>query len=174
MEVCFLYDYLFPETENFPLVEGERVSEELLQNYVESFKDWCEVKKNDHINCQKLIKENFDTNLKASNLDCQCTQCVADYRAKLRDTIFKEQIALIDQAEEELHELVLVKKINDISDYVNKLKKTFEKNIHKVRYRLKRGSLNKLDSDVKAHFKTRFGPNTELGKVYREKLTAFF
>jgi ATP-dependent RNA helicase SUPV3L1/SUV3 len=174
LEVCFLYDYLFPETQAYPLAVDQQVDLLLLENYVLSFREWCEEKKKSHQNCQKKIKEHFDIDLKTSQLDCQCIKCIADYRATLRDTIFKAQVELINQAEEELHDLVLIKKINDISDYVKKLKKSLEKNIHKVRYRLKRGSLNKLDSDVKAHFKSKLGPGTDLSKVYREKLMAFY
>lgn len=173
-EVCFLYDYLFPEVEAYPLVEGEFVSINLLENYVLSFEDWCNEKAKFHRATQTLVKENFDISLKTNNLECQCTQCVADYRTKLREYVFKQQVALIDEAEEELHELILVKKISDISEYVKRLKRDIEKNIQKIRYRLKRGSLNKLDSDVKAHFKIKFGHGSELSKVYKEKLMAFF
>lgn len=173
-EVCFIYDYLFPEVEAFPLMEGHFVSIALLENYLLSFEDWCEETKKFHFETQVLLKENFDTNLKSSNLKCQCTQCIADYRTKLREAIFKEQVALIDKVEDELHEIILVKKINDVSDYVKRLKKDIEKNLQKVRYRLKRGSLNKLDTDIKAHFKSKFGHGSELAIVYKEKLLAFF
>lgn len=173
-EICFLDDFLFPETESFPIPVDQQVDLLLLENYVLSFREWIEEKKKHHQQCQKVIKEQFHVDLKTSQLDCQCNKCVADYRATLRDFIFKAQVDLINKAEEELHDLVLVKKINDVSDFVKKLKKSLEKNIHKIRYRLKRGSLNKLDSDVKAHFKSKMGPGTELSKVYREKLMAFF
>lgn len=173
LETCFLDDYLFPLTESLP-IHNTILSQELLDSYIESLNEWWELKKKNHANSQDLIRNRFDINLKPTDYSCACNQCNADYRTKLRDQIFKDQIQMIDDAEEELFELLLTKKINDLSDFVHKLRKNLEKNLHKVRYRLKRGSLNKLDADVKAHFKTKFAYTSELGRVYKEKLLAFF
>jgi ATP-dependent RNA helicase SUPV3L1/SUV3 len=174
IETCFVDDFLLPESESYPFIEDQTVTNELIDNYVASFSDWCEDIIQKHQESQTIIKERFDLELKASQLPCQCIKCTADFRAKIRDTLFKEQVDMIDVAEEELHELILEQKISYLSDYVQKLKKRLDRNQHKVRYKLKRGSLNKLDSDVKAHFKRKFAFNTELGKVYKERLISFF
>lgn len=174
IEICFLDDYLFPSRETCPFNPDEIITEELLNNYVLSFDDWCAEKIELHASSQLTIRENFDLEMKPSALGCQCFKCTGDFRAKIRDTIFKEQTDMIDKAEEELHDLILDNKITYISDYVQKLKKRIERNSHKVRYKLKRGSLNKLDLDIKAYFKNKFSPTTELGKVYKEVLLSYF
>lgn len=174
VETCFVDDYLLPESESYPFIEDQVVTKELIDNYLISFNEWCDDIIKKHTESQDTIKENFDLELKSSDLPCQCVKCVADYRAKVRDTLFKQQVAMIDEAEEALHELLLEQKISYISDYVQKLKKRLDRNQHKVRYKLKRGSLNKLDQDVKAHFKRKFAYSTELGKVYKERLISFF
>ena len=153
IEICFLDDYLFPEVQACPFPADSIVNEELTGNYALSFKDWCAEKIDLHLKSQEIIKEKFDIELKPSDLGCPCNKCTADFRAKIRDSVFKEQIAMIDKSEEELHELVLMQKVSYISDYVQKLRKRLDRNSHRVRYKLKRGSINKLDSDVKSYFK---------------------
>lgn len=174
VETCFLDDFILPDKESLPLIPGQEISTELVDNYVLSFKDWEVALRGSHLSSQETIKEAFSVELKVNALSCQCLKCVADFRAKLRDQVFKEQAEMIAQAEEALHELVLDKKVSYISDYYSKLKKRIEKNLQRVRYKLKRGSLNKLDSDIKMELKNKLGHNTELGRVYRERLISFF
>lgn len=174
MEICFLDDYLFPSTESCPFPEDQVITNELIENYALSFDDWCAEKIKKHLSSQETIKERFSIEMKPSECGCQCTKCSGDFRAKIRDTIFKEQTEMIDNAVEALHEIILVEKISYTSDYVQKLRKRLERNSHRVRYKLKRGSLNKLDTDVKAYFKNNFSFSSELGKVYKERLLTFF
>jgi len=174
LETCFVEDFLFPFTESYPLAFEEVVIDELIQNYFLSFKDWCDYKKKDHLEAQETLRENFTLELKPNSLCCQCLKCTADVRAKIRDTAFKEQVEIINKAEEMMFELIVDQKISYLSDYVQKLKKRVDRNLHNIRYNLKRGSLNKLDTDVKAHFKSKFGFRTELGNVYKERLKTFF
>lgn len=173
-ESIFLDDFLLPEKESFPFAPDGMVTSELLDNYAISFKEWCEEVKEKHEKSQDIIKEHFSIELKSSQIGCPCQKCIADFRAKLRDTVFKEQSEIIAQAEEEMHDIALTEKVSYVSDYYSKLKKRIERNLQKVRYKLKRGSLNKLDTDIKAELKNKFGPNTELGKVYKERLITFF
>jgi ATP-dependent RNA helicase SUPV3L1/SUV3 len=174
IETIFLEDFLFPEQEKMPLVIEEEFQENILQDHLVAFKDWCQVKIEGHGITQKWIKEEFDVTKKLSDLDCQCIHCVGDYRAKLRDTVYKEQNVKIISLEEQLHEEVLHKKIDQVAKRVVDLKKELDKAIHSIRYRLKRSSLNKLDADIKNAFKDKFSPNSELAKVYKEKLRVYF
>ncbi len=174
LEICFLDDYLFPSTEAYPFSSEQVVTEELLDNYEISFSEWMNEKIEGHLKAQNKIHHDFHIDLKPSEIGCGCTKCNGDFRAKIRDSVFKDQVAIIDQSEEALHDLILTEKIVYIADYVQKMKKRLDKNSHKVRYKLKRGSLNKLDADVKAYFKSKFGFNSELGLVYKERLLTFF
>jgi hypothetical protein len=91
MEICFLDDYLFPSTESCPFPEDQVITNELIENYALSFDDWCAEKIKRHLSSQETIKERFSLEMKPSECGCQCTKCSGDFRAKIRDTIFKEQ-----------------------------------------------------------------------------------
>jgi ATP-dependent RNA helicase SUPV3L1/SUV3 len=172
LEICFLEDYLFPEKEQMPLPAGAELDPELLENYQISFREWVEETKLNHINSQAQIKEGFDPELKSKDLLCQCQKCIADYRAKLRDSVFSEQKNIINESIEDLHELIIEKDINYIANYINKMKKKIDRNLQVVKYRLKRGSLNKLDKDIKSYLKQCLGGQSELGRTYEERIKA--
>ena len=131
LETSFIDDYLFPIKETLP-IEGSIFSNELLNSYIESIDEWWEIKKKEHTTSQDLIRNNFNLSIKPTDFKCACNLCNADYRTKLRDQIFNDQIDLINRAEEELFELIITKRISDLSDYVHKLRKNLDKNIHKV------------------------------------------
>lgn len=174
VSTCLVEDYLFADAGEYPLVHGQDLDLELLTNYELSFIEWVQEVEAKHLASQKLIFQDFDQELKQSSLGCHCLKCSGDYRAKLRDSIYQDQKKMIDIAIEELENLIVEKEIIYISDYVTRLKKNLEKNIGKVRYKLKRGSLNKLDSDIKNYFKLSFGYGSELATVYQERLIVFF
>ncbi len=174
VETCLLEHFLMPLSDEFPFPEDHEIDKNLLDNYVLSFKDWSSEIGEKHLRTQDTILNNFHMELKHSELECHCVKCVADFRAKLRETVYKQQVEKIDNAVEKLHDLVLEESLHYNSDYISKLKKNLEKSLSHVRYKLKRGSLNKLDSDIKAHFKRVMGPNSELGRIYRERLITFF
>ena len=174
VETCLKEDYLFVDAQEYPLPAEQEIDHELLQNYFLSFKDWVNELKSDHHQTQEKIHKNFSMEDKQSSLNCTCVKCIADFRAKIRDTIYKELIEIIDKGEEQLHDLVLTQKISYCSDYVSKLKKRLDKKTSSIKYKLKRGSLNKLNSDVKSHLKRKFGYKSDLGLVYKERLLSFF
>ena len=58
VETCFLDDFILPDKESLPLIPGQEISSELVDNYVLSFKDWEVVVRNNHLESQELIKEN--------------------------------------------------------------------------------------------------------------------
>lgn len=174
LETCLIEEYLFPVTETYPvLVDGE-FSREVTESYKDIYKAWCEEKSSNHTETQDLLKSRFDLKLSDKDLTCQCVQCQGDYRAQVREAVFTTQTTLIDKAEEELHDMVLVKRIGDISNAVFNLKRDLDRNFHQMRNKLKRSSINKLENEVKYHFRSKFGSKSELGKVYKEKLTVFF
>lgn len=174
INTCLAEDYLFPETNEFPLPADLYVEKELVQNYALSFKDWLAKLKNNHTATQDLILNHFKLELKQSDLTCQCLKCVADFRAKIREHVYQEQIKVIDEACEKLETIVLEEQISYISDYVSKLRKRLDRGTNQIKYKLKRGSLNKLESDIKSHFKRHLGPKSEIGTLYRQRLITFF
>jgi ATP-dependent RNA helicase SUPV3L1/SUV3 len=174
IDTCLGEDYLFAYTQEFPLTPGVELDHELVQNYYLSFNDWVKEVGDKHMKAQDTIFNHFNLDIKHSEISCHCLKCTADYRGKIRETIYKEQVAIIDKAEADLHELILTQKINYCSDYVSKLKKRVDKNLASVKYKLKRGSLNKLNSDIKSYLKVKFGYRSELGQVYKEMLKTYF
>ncbi len=174
VETCLIEDYLFPVTTTYPMLVEGSFSTELVSSYQDTYKAWVEHKSVGHVKTQELLKTNFDMKLVDKDLDCQCVQCLGDYRTQVREAVYAAQTSIIDKAEEKLHDWVLVRKIGDISNAVFDLKKNLDKNFHQMRNKLKRSSVNKLETEVKAYFRTKFGPKSDLGKVYKEKLSVFF
>ncbi len=174
VETCLIEDFLFPATTTYPLIVDGQFSRDVTESYKDIFKAWAEEKSAKHGETQDLLKQNFDIKIQDRDLSCQCVQCLGDYRTQVRETIYALQTTLIDKTEDKLHEWVLTRKITDISNSVFDLKKNLDKNFHQMRNKLKRSSVNKLENEVKAYFRTKFGPKSDLGKVYKEKLNVYF
>ncbi len=174
LETCLVEDYLFPVTNSYPLLVDGKFNKDVAESYKDIFKAWVEEKSTKHVTTQDLLKLNFELKLNDRDLSCQCVQCLGDYRTQVREAVFATQTSLIDKSEEKLHEWILTRKITDVSNAVFDLKKNLEKNFHQMRNKLKRSSVNKLENEVKAHFRLKFGPKSDLGKVYKEKLNVFF
>lgn len=173
-EVALLDEYLFPRTDQWPLTVGETFNREMVEGYREGFREWCKEALSFHQKTQEQLKERFDLKLATSDLTCQCTQCLADYRTKLREEVMEQQEKMINDAEERLFDMVLSRSITDVSNYVFNLRKNMERGINQVRNKFKRSSLNKIESEVKAVFRAKFSGTSPLGKLYREKLMVFF
>lgn len=174
VETALLEDYIFPATESYPVTVDGAFSPELTQSYKTLFKAWCEERSQAHVETQDFLKARFDLKVNDRDLNCQCVQCLGDYRTQAREAIFATQAALIDKTEEKLHDWVLTRKITDISNVVFNLKKDLDKNFHQMRNKLKRSSVNKLENEVKYHYRSKFGAKSDLAKVYKEKLTVYF
>lgn len=174
IETCLLEDYIFPVTETYPVMVDGELNGDLTASYKTIFKAWCEERAQGHIETQDQIKTKFDLRWNDRDLACQCVQCLGDFRTQVREAVFATQAKLIDETEEKLHDWVLVRKIGDISNAVFNLKRDLDKNFHQMRNKLKRSSVNKLENEVKYHFRSKFGAKSELGKVYKEKLLVYF
>lgn len=174
VETALLDDYLFPTTNTYSILVDGQFNPEVTESYKDIFKAWVEEKTLKHINTQEVVKNQFDLKLNDRDLSCQCVQCLGDYRTQVREAVYALQSGLIDKTEERLHEWVLTKKITDISGAVFNLKRDLEKNFHQMRNKLKRSSVNKLENEVKSHFRSKFGIKSDLGNVYKEKLNVYF
>lgn len=174
VETCLVEEYLFPVTSTYPVMVDGAFSKELTLSYKDTFSAWTSEKISSHESTQETIKNKFDIKINEKDLPCHCVQCMGDYRTQVREVVFNMQTALIDKTEDKLHEWVLIRKISDISNAVFDLKKNLDKNFHQMRNKLKRSSVNKLENEVKHYYRSKFGANSVLGKVYKEKLLVFF
>lgn len=173
-ETVLVDDFIFPLTNNYAFVIDGQFSAEIAASYKDIYQAWAEEKSTKHVATQDLVKVNFQLKLSDRDLTCQCVQCLGDFRTQVRESVYALQTELIEKSEEKLHEWVLTKKIADISGAVFNLKRDLEKNFHNMRNKLKRSSVNKLETEVKTFFREKFGPKSDLGKVYKEKLNVFF
>lgn len=174
LSILFVEDFIFPESETYPVLVSMPLEKGLLDDYVKTFEEELSQLQDLHEKAQREIKESISIDSIQSSLPCQCNKCIGDFRNAVREEIYKSQIKLIDQDVDKLHEYILVRKIDDVADFVSRLKTRLDKNQQSIKTKLKRSSLNKLESDVKSYFKQNFAPTSELGRVYREKLMAFF
>lgn len=174
VETALLDEYLFPRTEQFAFSVDGSFNQDLVRSYQELFKNWCQERRDAHVKTQDLLKNRFDLKFHPSEMACQCTQCAADYRTKLREEVMRQQEEMINQAEEKLFDLVLTRSITDVSNHVFNLRKNLERGLNNVRTKFKRSSLNKLEAEVKVVFRDKFSHTSPLGKLYREKLMVFF
>jgi len=174
VEIALVEDYLFPLKEQYGFYVDGEFNSDLIASYPQLVRSWIQEKIESHTQSQALLKENFSLKVNDKELKCQCSQCLGDYRTQVREHVFKLQTELIDKTEEKLHDWILVRKIGDIAGAVFHLKKDLDKNFHQMRNKLKRSSVNKLENEVKHHFRQKFGSNSELGRVYKEKLKVFF
>jgi ATP-dependent RNA helicase SUPV3L1/SUV3 len=174
LEIAFIEDFLFPDKQEYIIeIEGE-FNPKVLEAYHTSFSDWCSLKVEFHQKTQTLIKENFHLKLNQGSLDCQCQICVGDFRAKIRDVAFKEQRENIAKLEQKLNEKIVSHTINQVSEEFSHYRKKMDKALVSLRHRLKRGSLKKLDSELKDLFEEKFSMHSPIGKVYLEKIKSFF
>jgi ATP-dependent RNA helicase SUPV3L1/SUV3 len=173
LEICFLDDCIFPENNGFPFYVDDKFSVELIQTYPDQFKDWLNLIKENHLNTLLQIKEKFDANLKEEKLLCQCSQCLSEFRSKLREELLKVQFKTIDDDCDKLQDILVEKKIEDAIEFVGSIKRKLEKFSFQNRHRLKRSSLNKIDAEVKNYFRDKFSSDSDAGKFLVEKLKAY-
>jgi hypothetical protein len=83
------------------MVDGD-FSPEVAASYKDTFKAWVEEKTVKHLATQDLVKVNFDLKINDRDLTCQCIQCLGDYRAQVRESVFSIQTDLINSTEEKL------------------------------------------------------------------------
>lgn len=173
LDLIFLDDCLIPEKEMFFFGQDGGITPKILDIHRAGFHRWLNDKKEKHELTQKFIKEDDVFSTKLSELKCQCTKCSADYRAKLRDVIFDMCISKIDETESDISDSIPIG-ITAVSDLFAKMQKELDKTFYKVRYRLKRSSLNRLETQIKNIITERFCYPSELALDHKKNLLYLF
>lgn len=173
LEIIFLDDCLIPEKEMFFFGQDGGISTKVLDIHKSNFLRWGEAKKLDHEKTQEFIKEGNVFESKITELKCQCVKCTADFRAKLRDAVFDMSMDIIETAENDIRDNVSAG-VTYVSDTFHKMQKDLDKNFYKVRYRLKRSSLNRLENQIKGILRDKFCYPGELANQYRPHLQMVF
>jgi ATP-dependent RNA helicase SUPV3L1/SUV3 len=169
----FTLGSLFKQNNFYQLNIDGKFNAQLLESHKELFKNWIEDKIKLHEESMKQLSEPFDDSLIPSKLLCQCDHCVGVYRTKVREDLFNSQKELIEKNVDNLHEYILNEKINNVSSRVNDLKTRLDANIKNARFKLRKSTLNKLESEMKYLFKSEFGVGSDLFRVYKEKVIAY-
>lgn len=174
LDLCFLDDCLFPEKEAFFFGQDGGLSLNILDLHKKALTQWCLDKRLAHEQSQKKIKESFELNLKTNDLSCQCFSCLGDFRTKLRESIFDDCQKEIDETYDFLQQKVGVLSINEVSDVFKRLQKALDKKYYRVRTRLRRSTLNRLEGQVKSIVRDKFNYPSDVAKNQADVLRPFF
>ena len=168
----FIDDYLFPETELFPIdISDDQVAD--LSTYSTNFTTWIKETLQRHQETQLLIRENFSLKLQHQNLSCHCVNCINDFRSKLRGAIEEDLSDTIQRGVEAIQARI-DEEPGVLAKEVGKLQDKVIKGINTVKYRLKRASVKKLENALSGKLENAFAPNSDLGKAYIQKLMPLF
>src|SRR5690606_1623231 len=84
--------------------------------------------------------------------------------------VFEDCKKTIDESSLVIKEALDTKSIDDISELYKKLQKDIDKKFYKVRFRLRRSTLNRLESQVKSYLKDLFTYPSELARAQIENI----
>lgn len=174
LETIFLDEYLFQGNQSCEIETSGEFNLDFLNAYYISFEHWKELKETSHLETQEQVKNNFSLKLHSSQMTCQCYACLGDYRTKTREFIYRDLVEVMDSTSVRIHEAIDKELSLNLSDAIGDLRKRIDKDLHQNRYKLKRGSLSKLDTEIKNIFKEKFSYKSELGQKYLEKLKPRF
>lgn len=170
LDLCFLDDCLFPEKEIYFFGQDGGISLNILDIHLKAMNRWTEGKKERHNHSQKRIIEEFDLNLKAEDLQCPCTLCQNSLRNRLRDFVFDDCKLIIDERVIEIQASLKKISIDEISELYKKLQKDIDKRFYKIRFRLRRSTLNRLESQVKSYMRDMFTYPSDLARGQIENI----
>jgi ATP-dependent RNA helicase SUPV3L1/SUV3 len=156
LDLIFLDDCLFPEKEMFFFGQDGGISENVLDLHLKTIENWINEKKGKHETNQLLIKENFSLDIKSSAMECQCVACSADYKNRLREFVLAHCKDLISDTAAKIDHVLDHGELDEASHLYVEMQKNIDKMLHKIRYRLKRSTLNRLDSQIKPFLKENF------------------
>ena len=173
----FIDDCLMPEKEIFFFGQDGGLNPAVLDLHYAVLKKWVDTKEVNHVETQKLVKENFNLELKTSNLTCQCVACLADYRTRVREVIFDDCVTAINETKTKIEEQIASQKgdaIADVTVIYQNLLRTLDKKFQQAQFRLKKSSLNRLESQIKVLTEETFTYPSELAKNHANNLILFF
>jgi ATP-dependent RNA helicase SUPV3L1/SUV3 len=177
ISTIFVDDCLMPEKEIFFFGQDGGLVPAVLDLHYAVLKKWVDGKEVNHVETQKLVKENFNLELKTSNLACQCVACLADYRTRVREVIFEECTAAITETKTKIEEQIASQKGDAIADvtviYQNMLR-SLDKKFQQAQFRLKKSSLNRLESQIKVMTEETFTYPSGLAKDHANNLILYF
>jgi ATP-dependent RNA helicase SUPV3L1/SUV3 len=176
LELAMVDDCFFPEKELFVFVdlETKHFRKDFFDEHINTLSQWCKDRISDHTQTQKQLDELVDLELKSKDLKCQCITCIADYRNKLREGIFAECITMIESTKTTMENCLESATADQLVDHYRKVQKDLDKKLYNVRFKLKRSTVNRLESQIKEKIRTTFNFPSILANKRIEQLKPFF
>ncbi|MDH5581229.1 MAG: DEAD/DEAH box helicase, partial [Bdellovibrionales bacterium] len=172
MDLSLREEFLFPEQETYPFFDDGKIRTDYLQSYEEYFKTWSDEVEDRHHQTIDYLKTSFDLEDGNQKLECRCTGCVADFRTRVWGLIINVSHEKMSEVKEEILECIEVG--DDPRDVFFLLQKDIEKLINRNRTKLRKSSINKLDSQIKKRLKEEFNYPSDVTLKYAETLKPFF
>lgn len=177
ISLIYVDDCLMPEKEIFFYGQDGGLNPAVLELHFGVLRKWTENKVTNHVDTQKLVKENFNIEIKHQTLACQCVSCLADYRTRVREVIYDDCINLVNETKAKIEEKIQASKGTDVGDvtviYQNLLR-GLDKKFQQAQFKLKKSSLNRLESQIKAMTEEMFTYPGDLAREYAKDLILFF
>ncbi len=173
LDNIFVDDCLMPEKEIFLYGQDGGLNPPILEIHFNVLKKWADDKEGKHLTTQKKLKENFTLDIKQTELECQCVVCLADFRTNVREYAFKECIALIEETKEKIS-LKAESPVAEVTLVFQNLLRGVERRMQSVSHRLKKSSMNRLESQIKSIIEETFTYPSELTLKYSKNLIEFF
>lgn len=164
LDICFVDDCLIPEKDLLYFGQDGGIDKNILSLHLNALEKWFEVKVVAHLETQKFIKEEFNEDIKVSELKCQCILCRSEFRTRLRKNLLEQCLNEIEEAEKKILESHESSSMDEISSMYAIMAKSIEKKVFKFRYRLKKSSINKLQQQLKSLIKDKFNYPSEVAK----------
>ncbi|MEI8346411.1 MAG: DEAD/DEAH box helicase [Pseudomonadota bacterium] len=168
IDLCFLDTYLFPERELFPFEQDGKLDQSLISSCRQFFQDWAQEKEQKHIQSQSQIKEKFTLELRENTLICNCFACLGDFRTKIREFVYQQCLQTIEKGKEALS-LAIPAGIQKSSDCFYDIQRDLDREFYRVRHRLKKSTLNKLEGQVKHKVRELFTYPSDLARRHTEQ-----
>ena len=169
-EMIFRDQHFFPEKRALPITENGLFSLALVSSYPSMLEEWIKNAKLNHQLTQDFVRIQVDLNTKAGDLVCHCQDCAGDFRTKLRDIVYKSCVESYETRAKAALDNVQTTTLAQVAEWVTLAQKEVEKSQSKVRFKMRRGSLNKLQTQIKNKYKDLFYPESPLGQAYKEKI----
>jgi ATP-dependent RNA helicase SUPV3L1/SUV3 len=177
LSLIFIDDCLMPEKEIYFFGQDGGINPAVLELHFGVLKKWSEEKEKNHLDTQNLVKENFSIEIKSNALSCQCVSCLADYRTRVREVVYDECVEAINDTKSKIEEQIndhTDKSISAVSLHYQNLLRTLDRKFQQVQFRLKKSSLNRLESQVKGLSEETFTYPASIAKQHSQNLVLYF
>lgn len=177
LSLIFIDDCLMPEKEIFFYGQDGGLNPAVLELHHGVLKKWVESKEANHVDTQKQLKEEFSSELKSTNLTCQCVACLADYRTRVREVVFEECVEVINETKARIESQIVEQKeeaVANVTVSYQNLLRTLDRKFQQVQFKLKKSSLNRLEAQIKQLTEETFTYPGELALAHSRNLVLFF